>query len=185
MGIVREKIQDKGKCFETHYQEYFPLLYRFLYRLTGDMEEAKDIAQESFVKLHNFLQRGFIPDQPKAWIFKVATNTCYSLFKRKARFRSIVDNNWLPNHYSAVAYPSVEDQLIQLEMKKMIRKAIEQLSVMDRLILELHHVGLSYKEISMIVKVKTSSIGKKLFRIRKQIVEILKDQEKNISGINQ
>jgi DNA-directed RNA polymerase specialized sigma24 family protein len=46
--------------FEQHYRR----LYRYLDRLTGDPEQAADLAQETFVRLY---QRGSMPDDTAAW----------------------------------------------------------------------------------------------------------------------
>jgi len=37
------------KNFEQVYEGYFKRIYRFIFRLTGQEEEAKDLAQETFI----------------------------------------------------------------------------------------------------------------------------------------
>ncbi|MFI5249546.1 MAG: RNA polymerase sigma factor, partial [Gemmatimonadales bacterium] len=62
--------------FHARYQS----LFRYLDRLTGDPDLAKDLAQETFVRLY---RRGTMPEDPRAWLTTVATN----LFRDDRRIR--------------------------------------------------------------------------------------------------
>lgn len=159
--------------FEGIYQQYFQRIYRFIYRLTADPEETKDITQDAFIKLYHYMQKRKEPENPGAWLFRVACNTCYTLLKTKERRRKIMENQ--------PADPSgndVEDQLIREEEINMVRNAFNQLPVQDRLILELYQSELPYREIARIIKVKPSTIGKKLFRARHKLAQQIKYGEK-------
>ena len=159
--------------FEGIYRQYSQRIYRFIYRLTGDPEETKDITQDAFVKLYHYMQKRKEPDDPRAWLFRVACNTCYTLLKTKERRRKIIENQ--PNEPSG---NGVEDRFIREQEMNMVRKAFNQLPVQDRLILELYQSELPYREIARIIKVKPSTIGKKLFRARHKLAQKITGEEK-------
>ncbi|MDX2121357.1 MAG: sigma factor, partial [Gemmatimonadota bacterium] len=57
--------------FDRLFEAQFPRLQRYLDRLSGDGELARDLAQESFLRLY---RRSGLPDRPEAWLITVATN---------------------------------------------------------------------------------------------------------------
>ena len=56
---------DWGEVYRTTYED----LVRFLHRKVWDVERARDLAQEAFVRALRYE-----PDRPKAWLFRVAGN---------------------------------------------------------------------------------------------------------------
>ncbi|MCP5108919.1 MAG: RNA polymerase sigma factor, partial [bacterium] len=84
-----KKINDLD--FNDLYEQYFHHIYRFAYSLMGHPEEAGDITQETFIKLYRRIEAGEEIRTPKAWIYRVASNSCYNLLKRKKMFRDILE----------------------------------------------------------------------------------------------
>ena len=69
--------------FELLIKKYEEGLYRYCYRFTNAGEEAQDIAQQTFIKLFENIEKVDLDSPLKAWIYTVATNLCRSLFKKK------------------------------------------------------------------------------------------------------
>ncbi len=71
------------ELFERHHQK----LLRFLVRMTGDVGEAEDLLQESFVRV----ARAASKYEPSAafttWLYRIAVNRCSSYLKRRGRFK--------------------------------------------------------------------------------------------------
>ncbi len=166
--------------FDTLYREYFQQIYTFVYRLTGDPGETEDITQDSFVKLYHCLQKGTELKDPKAWIFRVACNTGYTRLKTKERHRKLTEEHGettLPLQGNP-AHHGIDVQLMEKEDMNRVRAAFVKLPVQDRLILELYQSGLSYLEIARVVKVKQSTVGKKLFRARNKLARQIKGEDR-------
>jgi RNA polymerase sigma-70 factor (ECF subfamily) len=72
------------------FEQHRGAVYAYLARMTRNAELAEELTQETFLKVH--AARGRLPDieNPRAWIFRIATNTCLTALKRNRRFR------WLP-----------------------------------------------------------------------------------------
>lgn len=65
-------------------RRYYKLVYSFLYRMCGDKELAKDLTQETFIKLLNNLTKYQPSADFKSWLLTVASNHAKDYFKSKA-----------------------------------------------------------------------------------------------------
>jgi RNA polymerase sigma-70 factor (ECF subfamily) len=62
---------------------YQDRVYNLAYRLLDHAEDARDVSQETFVRAYSALAR-FDPDRPFApWLFRIATNLCYGLLRKR------------------------------------------------------------------------------------------------------
>jgi RNA polymerase sigma factor (sigma-70 family) len=152
---------DWGEIYRTTYQE----LVRFLHRKVWDADRARDLAQEVFVRALKHE-----PDQPRAWVFKVALNLARdearTVLRRKkhlALLRNEADGQGLS--------PSPEDAVVVEERWSQVRRALDALSDKDREILLLWDVGLSYREIAEVTDLAVGAIGTTLARARRRLVE--------------
>ena len=152
---------DWGEVYRTTFQE----LVRFLHRKVWDVERARDLAQEVFVRAlrHD-------PEQPRAWVFKVALNLARdearTVLRRKkhlALLRTESEDRPTP--------PRPDDQLTTEEQRSQLRKALDALSDRDREVLLLWDAGLSYREISEVTELAAGAVGTTLARARRRLVE--------------
>ena len=69
------------KAFEILYARLSGGLFNYCVRLLSDWHHAEDVLVETFTKLANadLDERGNI----KAWLYRVATNACYTIFRKK------------------------------------------------------------------------------------------------------
>lgn len=136
-----------------------PSLFRYLVRLSGDVDEAADLMQETFVRLHD---RGSLPDDVRAWLTTVATNLLRDDRKTAAR------RNHLAEKFNAdlmpAPAPSPEVATEALERRDAVRAALATLPERDRTLLLLRHEGFSYREIAAVANVAAGSVGTLLIR---------------------
>jgi RNA polymerase sigma-70 factor, ECF subfamily len=142
------------------FRERFPMLYRYLKRVSGDATLADDVAQESFVRLH---ARGSMPADPGAWLVAVANNIVrdeYRTSKRRRRLLAL----WVQPNEESRSPPLSDAQLLTQERETTVRQALDMLPLRDRRLLILRHEGFSYREIAEALGVASSSIGTLLAR---------------------
>ena len=151
---------------------YQQTVYNIAYRLTGNRQEAEDVAQESFVKAHKALDR-FDPQRPFApWLYRIATNTALNWIKRR-RPEVELDVETPP----VDAAPGPEALTIAADSAARLRAAIAVLPPNQRAAIELRHFqGLSYREMSEVLDAPLSDIKSWLFRARRKLREVLADE---------
>jgi len=89
-----------------------PRLERLVTRRVRDAEAAADVVSEAFLRLHRELGADRVPDQPAAWLTRVALNLVVS----EARHRRVVDLagprlTWVPPAPEMVDALAVREEL--------------------------------------------------------------------------
>lgn len=152
---------DWGEVYRTTFQE----LVTFLHRKVWDAERARDLAQEVFVRAlrHD-------PEQPRAWVFKVAVNLARdearTVLRRKRHLALLRSESEM-----GPEAPTPEDELASQERWAQVRRALDAISDRDREVLLLWDAGLSYREISEVMELAPGAIGTTLARARRRLVE--------------
>ena len=158
---VVNKADDLMKEFEKIYNIHFEKIFRFVYRLIGDLHKAEDITQDTFLKLYNYLKNNENINHPQSWLYQVSANLSKNHIKRNNIYRRLISKN---ETITTTSDDNLEDNILQSEKISMFRYALKKLSVRDQVLLQLYRDGLSYKEIAEISNVKITSVGKMLSR---------------------
>jgi RNA polymerase sigma-70 factor (ECF subfamily) len=152
------------------YRSTFPELVRFLHRKVWDPDRARDLAQETFVRaLENE------PDQPRAWLFRVAGNLARDEARavvRRKRHLSLLKSDAQPGDGADPA-SDLEDR----ERWDQVRTALDALGERDREVLLLWDAGLAYPDIAEQTGLAVGSIGTTLARARRRLVEAFGAEE--------
>ena len=165
---------DWGETYRSSFED----LVRFLHRKVWDLERARDLAQEVFVRALRHE-----PENPRAWLFRVASN----LAKDEARtvLRRKRHLALLRTEAEEADSPDRPDDLVQAsEERGRIRAALETLTDRDRELLLLWDAGLSYREIAEVTDLKPGAIGTTLARARRRLVEAHEEMEKDHAARN-
>lgn len=89
-AVVRtDAIELATHLFELYHGEIFA----YLQRMVADREWAQDLAQETFLQAYRARDRIANLENPRAWLYRIATNLALNALKRKRRFA------WLPWHW--------------------------------------------------------------------------------------
>ncbi len=152
--------REKPAIFDDLYKEYYQSIWVFAARLTGNRSDAADIAQETFVRLHQCLSAGDDIQLPRPWLYRVAANLSRNHVKRAKYFERVVSKRLGPPEPDC----SAEDELIRSEDLMQMQRAIRGLCERDRLLVMCYQDRLSYAEISEIAGIRAQSVGKLLSR---------------------
>lgn len=159
--------------FNTIYNQYYKQIYGFAYRLSFSKKDSEDIIQEVFIKLYKELNKDIEIENTKAWLYRCALNIHLNNKKRK-KIIQFTDNI---NQFERETNGSIEQDLIRKEKQQKITEALKNLTEKEQILINLYNDDFSYKEISEILEIKPSSVGKTLSRT----IEKLSDQLKIIS----
>jgi RNA polymerase sigma-70 factor (ECF subfamily) len=138
------------------YEKYHMKVLSVVVHLTGNLEEAEEIMQDTFIKYFNCEQRPTRADESylKAWLFRVAIN------RSKDRFRKI-------KRFFSDGFIEVEgvSNINEFEIKKDLQTLLLKLNQKERTVIVLKHVaGMSYIEISKLLSINEGSIKSLVFR---------------------
>ena len=140
----------------------FGRLFRYLDRVSGDPDLAKDLAQEAFVRL---LQRRAMPDFPVAWLVTVANNLRRNAGAKASRRRQLltVDRG---EQAQSDPTPAPDQVVLAAEDRQRVRRVLDRMPAREAQMLVLQAEGYSYREIAAALKLQPASIGTLLARAR-------------------
>ena len=81
--FVNRYFKGDEKSLEILIKKYLKPIYGFVYKYTGNVQEAEDITQEVFVKMWRYLKKYDKNKSFKTWIFSIAKNTCIDWLRKK------------------------------------------------------------------------------------------------------
>jgi RNA polymerase sigma factor (sigma-70 family) len=151
VGEIGASVVDSGSVLTLEYNEWLQELRRYVHRLTGDPDVAEDVAQESVLRFVRAERDGRVR-QPRAWLYRTATN----LVRDQARHEAMLRRKPVP--VDADTVPTPEHDLERRETIRQVRAVLERLSARDRELLILRESGFRYREIAEVIGVKAQSV---------------------------
>jgi RNA polymerase sigma-70 factor, ECF subfamily len=163
------------QSFELLLQRYRTPLVNFLYRMVRSREQAEDLAQEVFIRVYRAREE-YVPSAKfTTWLFRIATNLALNSLRdhRYQKMEMSIDAPLTADVEGGDGRPfevadkraTVEQDLVEQERKKMIRRAIEKLPEKQRAAVLLHkYQELDYAEIAKILSCSESALKSLLFR---------------------
>ncbi|MEE8585792.1 MAG: RNA polymerase sigma factor, partial [Acidobacteriota bacterium] len=83
--IVVRAQDGSSEDFYLLYNLYSRPIFNFVRRLSGSANDAEDLTQDTFFKVHNELGKLRDPKQFKYWLFRIARNEVYQKLRRSQR----------------------------------------------------------------------------------------------------
>jgi RNA polymerase sigma-70 factor (ECF subfamily) len=151
---------------DTVLEEHWPRIYGVLFRLTGDPDDAEDLALEVFYRLHRKPPPANDALNLGGWLYRVAMNLGYNALRsarRRARYEQEAGIQALESEASAEPASEVERRI----ERQQVRAALARLKPREAQILILRHSGLSYTEVAAVLQVAPGSVGTLLARAEK------------------
>jgi RNA polymerase sigma-70 factor (ECF subfamily) len=137
-------------------------------------EEAEEVAQDSFVKAFQSLNKFRGDSKFSTWIYRIAYNTCLDRLKKYKKDFHLVRIDGVTVHQIKTLDSALETMEAQ-EQSRVIQDCLETLSSEDGFLLTLFYFEeRSLAEISKIVGLTETNVKVKLFRGRKKLASILK-----------
>jgi RNA polymerase sigma-70 factor (ECF subfamily) len=180
--LVELALDGDERAFGVLVQRYQRRLTAFLSQLVGDMELARELSQEAFVRAWSALERFNPRYRFSTWLFRIAHNLGIDhLRRRRLQTVSLYRNDAHGEEVELVLPDDSKDPLGHLENTSLasdLRQVIDGLRPEYReLILLRHFGGLSYQEIADFKSMPLGTVKNKLFRahsvLRKALVDYL------------
>jgi|SRR5580700_7287565 RNA polymerase sigma-70 factor (ECF subfamily) len=152
----------------TLYEEIRKPLLRYLACLGLSSDEAQDVVQEAFLRLHRHLASEGSRENVRSWLYRVAHN--------EARNRQQSYDRRFGAPLDAVAHAgrdeaTPERKVLEKEKFRRLGAAIEALAETERECLLLRAEGLRYREIGEVLGMATSTVGETVDRAIRKLAE--------------
>ena len=150
----------KTDAFAAIVESYQTRIVRYLYRLTGDRDEAEDLAQDTFLQAYQSILKTTSELSLSAWLYRIATNNAHRRWRRR-KLVSFIPLLGIekPDSHAVEGSP---DRVVE---RILIENALLQVGRESRACMVLHYVeGLKYREIAEIVGISEEAVRKRVAR---------------------
>ena len=177
---VKRAQQGSVEDFHTLYDLFSKPIYNFIWRLIGSTQDAEDLSQETFLKVHREIKNVRQPGQFKFWLYRVARNEVYQKLRHSKKASEVlVDNttidsfDFLP-HHSPDSNP--EKRALHQELNKIISRTLQAMAPKYRDVFVLAvFQKMSYEDITQIVDRSLLSVKTDIYRARVTVKEALNE----------
>lgn len=169
---------DQG-ALEQLIREASPGIYRFTLRMTRSEEEARELTQETFLRMIRNLDRYDATYGVNTWLYRIARNLCIDRSRRLSRWRPVFRRERDEDEGDPMAEQPDEqatqlEGLLSKEMKQAVERGLRKLKPKYREVLVLFHFEeLSYQYIAQVLQIPIGTVMNRIFRARQQLREEL------------
>lgn len=164
--LIRDARTGDRDAFRQLVFRYQSRVLSVAFRILGNSEDAKDAAQEVFIRLYKFLPSFKVEKRFFTWLYRITVNVCYDHLKREKRFLAIP----LEDRFQI----SEHDSVLDTDSQQQIVKLLDRLSTAQKTAFLLREIeDLSCKEIAEILSCPVSTVRSHLFLARKRLKEII------------
>ena len=160
--LIRQIKEGRRECLDELIKLYYPVILRYCMWHMPDKESAQDATQETFLKLVRFIDRYSHKGQFKAFLYKIAANTCIDIKRKTASPELSLDA--FPDWTLPIA-PLTENGFQAAEDRQQLSSALACLNSEQReLILLRYGQELTLKEISAVTGLPLRTVQTRLRR---------------------
>ena len=182
-SLVAAHLRGDPAAFRELVRRYGDGVLGYLFRMTGNRDQAEDLFQETFQRVHE-KARTYRGGSFKSWLFTIATRAAIDTARRRKRVSTLsldrqIDCEDDPSPLETVAAPDAEDpveELVREEQKEQVRRAIESLPIGQRAALVLaYYQQLSYQEVAETLGCSVGTVKTQMSRALAKLARKLPD----------
>jgi RNA polymerase sigma-70 factor, ECF subfamily len=182
LRLLEECRKGDARAFETLFRKHQTYVYNVALGMLCNSEDAADITQETFLRLHRNLDSFRGDSSFSTWLYRVAVNLCITELRRRGRSRFQFLEEIQHDEDSPLSEeigPSPDEAIELEEQRQVVHKILGMLPPDYRAIMVLRHFQqLAYEEIADVLGLSLSQVKTRLFRARK----MFKDRFKAYTG---
>lgn len=179
LAAIEAVLRGDQRRFAELVDRYQRAAWRLAFGLVGNMEDAKELSQNSFVKAYRSLHRFRGQSRFSTWFYRIVVNECRNFQRWKLRrpqteslFDLLDDSQPVPE--GTDPGPNPRDAAERKELSRMISDAIQKLPVQQKIAFVLHRLnGLPLEESARVMGVREGTVKAHLFRAQERLKSIL------------
>jgi RNA polymerase sigma-70 factor (ECF subfamily) len=164
--------------FYNKFDQMSSLLHSFAYNLTKNVEDAKDLYQETAFRAMTNKEKFRPGTNFKAWLFTIMKNIFINNYRKKTKANTIMDstdNLYYINSGSATISNGAESNIMMKELITMI----DELDDSVRIPFLMHYQGFKYQEIAEQLELPLGTVKSRIFFARKELKDVIGKRYKN------
>jgi RNA polymerase sigma-70 factor (ECF subfamily) len=176
--LIRYFQDEDNEAFNEIVERYKDKLVNFIYRYTGNRDDAEDFAQDAFLKLYKSKHLYKEIAKFSTWFYTIALNTVRTNLKKKSRMNTLSINNYdvenekdFDLHDDSPEPDSIVGSQMEVEF---IQNAINNLDKSFKEVILLRDVqNLEYDEIAKITGLPLGTVKSRINRGREKLKIVL------------
>ncbi len=180
--IVSAYLQSRNEeDFERLVHRYERELYTFLRRFLGDVQQAEDVFQSTFLSVHLRIEQ-FEPGRRfRPWLYAIASNKAIDYMRRNRRHQVASLDSKSPygdsedsmiNHLSGNVVPPDEKAMFN-EMGARVRAAVQELNEPTQQLIQLaFYQGMKYSDIAEVLRIPLGTVKSRVFTAIRKLNQI-------------
>ena len=175
------------QAFKVLMQRYQRKVYAVAFGFLRNQEDALDVVQESFIKVHRYIGKFEGNSSFYTWLYRIVANLCIDHLRKAKRHRDVEFDDGLRHdgkdeppsdlvpHLGRFGDPS--DMLRRKEILAAVEASLAQLSDKHRAVIVMRELqGMSYEEMAQAMKCSKGTIMSRLFHARRNMQKHLKER---------
>jgi RNA polymerase sigma-70 factor (ECF subfamily) len=184
LTLVQRVRTGDQRAFKLLVERYQRKVYGVAVGMLKDREEARDVAQEAFVKVYKYLDHFKGDASFYTWLYRITVNICIDVLRRKGskgdehlEFDETLAHDTAEANIGALGTrlgTNPQKSALRKELADRITAAIHQIPEAHRKILLLREVeGMSYEELAKTLDIPKGTVMSRLFHARLKMQKIL------------
>jgi RNA polymerase sigma-70 factor (ECF subfamily) len=171
--LVDRTVHGDTRAYDELVLRWQHVIYNLVYRMLGREHEAEEVCQDAFTAAYLNLKNFRRESKFSSWLYRIAINLSTSHLRKRQRaaLESLdeMQERGIPTSVDAVlwnmhARTTVEDQVIEQDRARRVRRAVEKLPDDYRVVVILkEYQGLTFKEIAEVLSIPTSTVKTRMY----------------------
>ena len=188
LTLVQRVRSGDQRAYKTLVERYQRKVYSVAVGMLKDREEARDVAQEAFVKVYRYLDHFKGDASFYTWLYRITVNICIDVMRRKGagagraenvEFDETVQHDVNEANLGALGSrlgTNPQKSALRKELAEKIQAALEQVPEKHRAILLLREIeGMSYEDLARTLDIPKGTVMSRLFHARLKVQKVLNE----------
>lgn len=168
LKLIERHLAGDEYAIEELVMKYQRKIYALAYRMTGDIEDSRDMTQNTFLKAFKNIKDFRKESSFSTWLYRIAFNTCLNEVKKKGRETVELNESVIGSTKDVLS------TMIKNEKGILVQRSLKKLPERQRMTIILRAYGeLSLKETAGIMKCSEGAVKAHYHNGMKKLREIL------------
>ncbi len=171
--IIHQIKKGNQSAFRLLVEQYQAYAFKLAFRIVCNEEDAKDVVQESFIKIWRNISNYNASTKFTTWMYKIVTNSAIDLYRKNTRHSAISLDESIGIVLEAEQDSTNKNQSNR-ELSILIKKMADDLPEKQRLVFVLRDLQeMDSREVQEILEISETMVKSNLYHARKTIKEKL------------